>query len=316
LLVVIAIIGILVALLLPAVQAARESARRQQCTNHLKQMGTASQMVLDAFGTFPSAGRGPWPDLLLSGNSVKRPDEQEIGWAFQILPYMDEQAIHDLRSPVPLPPNINDVPSVYVDRSISRNAVSFYFCPSKRDPSNQHGRFLMDYASSVPAHRNLDNGTAPVWNSDRYEEYWCDIDPHNVNKIPPFKKCTALGIIARTPRYGSATKPKEVTDGLSTTMMYGEKWLRPAAYFTGDWYDDRGWTDGYDPDVVRSTALPPRPDDEIDDGSDPFDMGSTHPSGFNSCFGDGAVHFIVWSVDLVTYNRWGNRRDGQPAEEP
>jgi hypothetical protein len=108
-------------------------------------------------------------------------------------------------------------------------------------------------------------------------------------------------------------------------MMYGEKWIRTGVYETGEWYDDRGWTDGYDPDIVRSTALPPRPDDAIDNTgdadkdpnqADPYAMGGAHPAGFNACFGDGAVHFIVWGVDPITYNRWGNRRDQRAAESP
>jgi prepilin-type N-terminal cleavage/methylation domain-containing protein len=318
LLVVIAIIGILVALLLPAIQAARESARRQQCMNYLKQMGNASQLVVDTFGTFPSAGRGPWPELSLTGDIVKKPDQQEIGWGFQILPYMEERAVHDIRSPVA---TVKTMPDLFVQRFIASNLIPFYFCPSRRNPTTQTSRYLMDYASVVPTHLNLDSPNPPVFH---YEEYWCYTDPHNKNKPPanpppgwqPVKCTSALGIIARTPNFGSATRVKEVTDGLSTTMMYGEKWIRTTAYDTGEWYDDRGWTDGYDPDVVRSTALPPRPDDEIDADNDPFALGGAHSSGLNTCFGDASVHFVSFSVDRTVYNRWGNRRDGLPVEEP
>jgi type II secretory pathway pseudopilin PulG len=309
LLVVIAIIGILVALLLPAVQAARESARRKQCMNHLKQIGLASHLVLDTYKTFPSAGIGPWPAIILSNNAVVFPDEQEIGWGFQILPYIEEKAIYDIRPDIPTLTTFSDP---YVQRYIAVKYVSYYFCPSRRAPATQGRRYLMDYASSVPTHLKLDKTTAPEFD---YGEYWCGIDPHNRN-IDGAATCTALGIIARAPRFGTATKPSQVTDGLSSTMMYGEKWIRTATYELGDWYDDRGWTDGYDPDIVRSTALPPRPDDDIDDNNDPFAMGGAHPGGFNACFGDGAIHFISWEVDPTTYNRWGNRRDAQPAESP
>ena len=318
LLVVIAIIGILVALLLPAVQAARESARRQQCVNQLKQMGTASQLVVDTFGTFPSAGRGPWPVLSLSGTSVKKPDQQEIGWGFQILPFMEEQAIHDIRTDITFYQG-KDMPDVLVQALIAKNGVAYYFCPSRRSGATNERRYLMDYASSVPTHLNLDSTVPPVFD---YNEYWCNADPHSPNKPPPNgapftpAKCTALGIIARTPNFGGATRIKEVIDGLTSTMMYGEKWIATSVYETGAWYDDRGWTDGYDPDVVRSTALPPRPDDHVDDSNDPFAMGGAHPGGFNACFGDAAVHFVAWDVDPILYNRWGNRRDGQPAETP
>jgi prepilin-type N-terminal cleavage/methylation domain-containing protein len=319
LLVVIAIIGVLVALLLPAVQAAREAARRKQCVNNLKQVGLATHELLDVYKMFPTTGIGPWPPISLRNNAVLSPDEQEIGWGFQILPYMEQQGIHSLRQPPTFPAFV----PVLVERYVASNAVSYYFCPSRRPPTTQERRYLMDYASSVPTDLNLSATTAPVFN---YEEYWCGInpdtlqpqsfDPHGRNTVAPYKKCNALGIITRTPRYGTATRPEQVVDGLSNTMMYGEKWIRSTAYDTGEWYDDRGWTDGYDPDVVRSTALPPRPDDEIDDNNDPFAMGGTHPSGFNAAFGDGTVHFISWDVDPIIYNRWGNRQDERPADAP
>jgi hypothetical protein len=99
-------------------------------------------------------------------------------------------------------------------------------------------------------------------------------------------------------------------------MMYGEKWISTEVYGTGQWYDDRGWTDGYDPDIVRSTALPARADDPIENNEDAYAMGGAHPGGFNSCFGDGAIHFLAFDVDPIVYNRWGNRRDEHPAEAP
>jgi prepilin-type N-terminal cleavage/methylation domain-containing protein len=324
LLVVIAIIGVLIGLLLPAVQAARESARRSECVNRQKQVGVATHNLLEVYKTFPSAGIGPWPNITLGGNAVQSPDSQEIGWGFQILPFMEQEAIHDYRSPVV---NAKNVSRPFVEAFVATNAVWYYFCPSRRSPTSQERRYLMDYASSVPTAMNLQETTPPVFD---WMEYWCAFDSINnswdskidthgrnlpVNGVSKYK-CTAFGIINRTPYFGKATRPEQVVDGLSSTMMYGEKWIRKGAYDTGEWYDDRGWTDGYDPDVVRSTALPPRPDDEIDDGNDPFAMGGAHPSGFNACFGDGAVHYVTWEVDPIVYNRWGNREDELPAAAP
>jgi prepilin-type N-terminal cleavage/methylation domain-containing protein len=311
LLVVIAIIGILVALLLPAVQAARESARRKQCMNHLKQIGLASHLVVDTYKTFPSAGLGPWPEITLSSNAVVSPDDQQIGWGYQILPFLEEKAVHDVRGATPNPLLITQAD---VHQRVATNGVTFYFCPSRRAPSTQDTRYLMDYASSVPTHLGLHLTSAPRFSEG---EYWCNRDPfdRNVNE-KAIAKCNALGIITRTPRYGTATKPSQVVDGLSSTMMYGEKWIISTAYETGEWYDDRGWTDGYDPDIVRSTALPPRPDAPRDISQGPFAFGGTHPGGFNASFGDGAIHFIAWEVDPTTFNRWGNRRDSLLAESP
>ncbi|MEX0614036.1 MAG: DUF1559 domain-containing protein [Pirellulales bacterium] len=305
--------------MLPAIQAARESARLKQCMNNLKQIGLASQLVLDTYKTFPSAGIGPWPDIILRNNAVAAPAEQEIGWGFQILPFIEEQGVHGLRSPAADP---NSFLALDVEQVVGSKIVSFYYCPSRRAPTalstgtagSEKPRYLIDYACSVPTHLFLDSGAAPKFH---YGEYWClnPNGPHDRN-LDGSVKCIALGIIVRSPRYGTPTKPSQVIDGLSSTMMYGEKWLQLGAYETGADWDDRGWTDGYDWDIVRSTASPPRPDDSNPDAIDPYMMGGVHPSGFNACFGDGSIHFIAWDVDPITYNRWGNRRDSNPAEAP
>src|SRR5215211_3597331 len=85
LLVVIAIIGILVAFLLPAVQAAREASRRSQCQNNLKQIGVALQNHHDARRAFPMGRNGM--------------DQKAVSWAFFILPYLEETAIYNSWAP-------------------------------------------------------------------------------------------------------------------------------------------------------------------------------------------------------------------------
>ena len=85
LLVVIAIIGVLVSLLLPAVQQAREAARRAQCTNNLKQIGLALHNYHDANGRFPPGYRDPRPD------SQPGPG---WGWPVFILPHVEQPSLH------------------------------------------------------------------------------------------------------------------------------------------------------------------------------------------------------------------------------
>ena len=84
LLVVIAIIGVLVSLLLPAVQSARESARRTQCNNNLKQIGLAIHNFEGSYGTFPAAATRVEIDTYMHGPT----------WWVYILPYMDQSAVY------------------------------------------------------------------------------------------------------------------------------------------------------------------------------------------------------------------------------
>ncbi len=89
LLVVITIIGILIALLLPAVQAAREAARRLQCQNNLKQLGLALQNYHAAVKAFPPAMNIP------AGQAPESTVQWKLNWAIAILPYIEQQPLYD-----------------------------------------------------------------------------------------------------------------------------------------------------------------------------------------------------------------------------
>ncbi|MEM9659304.1 MAG: H-X9-DG-CTERM domain-containing protein [Planctomycetota bacterium] len=68
--------------------------------------------------------------------------------------------------------------------------------------------------------------------------------------------------------------------------------------------------------IPTLSGRPPCPDDPLEDDNDVFAMDGAHPGGLNACFGDGAVHFIAWEVDVTTCNRWGDRQDGFEAPSP
>jgi len=95
LLVVIAIIATLIGLLLPAVQSARESARRTQCKNKLRQVGLAILNLENSTKVFPTGGIEPWPQIewYSGGGKPFGPEKQGLSWAFQILPYLEEAAV-------------------------------------------------------------------------------------------------------------------------------------------------------------------------------------------------------------------------------
>src|SRR5688500_3579455 len=93
LLVVIAIIGILVALLLPAIQAAREAARRTQCVNHLKQLSLGCTNHESQHKFFPSGG---WGNKWVGDADRGSGEEQPGSWFYNVLPFIEEQALHDM----------------------------------------------------------------------------------------------------------------------------------------------------------------------------------------------------------------------------
>ncbi len=127
LLVVIAIIGILVALLLPAVQAAREAARRANCVNNLRNIGLAIHEHVDGYGFFPSNGWGTgWtadPDQGVGKN-------QPGSWLFSILPFLEEQAVHDIGRGQPGWP-IPAKKKIALAKTIE-TPIPIFYCPSRR----------------------------------------------------------------------------------------------------------------------------------------------------------------------------------------
>lgn len=363
LLVVIAIIGVLVALLLPAVQAAREAARRSECTNKLKQIGLAVQNHIDALKVFPTGGDGYFADIKYfvtppavgaglppSGARPNGPDKQGISWAFQILPYLEQSPIRQITH----------------RGQLATNVIPGYFCPSRRSPTAvespiggvTNSFFLIDYAGATPVKNGMcatqvatpkvyqlvgwGQMTANIYGSGGTGgTFFCNGTQSGNASTPP-DNTSYEGLIVRTPwRYKPqpagvfannvkhAAKPAEATDGLSNTMLVGEKLIRADMYAGGTYSDDYGWSDGWDPDVMRSTGFQPMSDSDTicfasnvrycgpngtGGDTDVWQFGSAHTSGINAVFGDGSVHHIRYDVDVVLFNAVGGRADEQTTD--
>lgn len=353
LLVVIAIIGVLIALLLPAVQAAREAARRAECKNKLRQIGIAMQNHVSARSVFPTGGGAHSPRIenYVTGgtNNPGRPygpDKQGLGWGYQLLPYMEQQSVQTITTTAQL-------------RSTS---VPLYTCPSRRSPQGigNNGIIPSDYASAQPLSRRCPTDQHPnaYFDINRTKDFdvqqgavgiglaafWCTSNSPQISDNGVYD-----GIIVRTPwnmttpaTATSASKgefssgnpmpvePRQVSDGLSNTLLVSEKLVRSDLYQGGlpsgrllSASDDRGWTDGWDPDVVRFTGYPPLSDGNVSichspdvanvqrrctgDGPDVLFFGSAHTGGINAAFGDGSVHSISFDVDVILFNSLGTR---------
>jgi type II secretory pathway pseudopilin PulG len=129
---VIAIIGILIALLLPAIQAAREAARRTECSNHLKQLSTAMHGYIDVYKHFPSGGYGPnYAPAADRGMEVNQPG----AFFYVLLPYLEQKQLFELGKG--LGP-MNDYDPKVFSTNKDRNAtpLSVLYCPSRRPAQN------------------------------------------------------------------------------------------------------------------------------------------------------------------------------------
>jgi prepilin-type N-terminal cleavage/methylation domain-containing protein len=323
LLVVIAIIALLMALLLPAVQSVRESARRVRCSNNLKQIGTATQTHLQAWQTFPSAGwcwgNGPDP------NAGYR-EEQPGSWIYNLLAYMDLAGLRNLGSSLTGAARNTEVRKVI---EIPMPSIS---CASRRQKPTPHsfvhsGCFVglerpafisaTDYAGSagsinvaVPGVGGSADGypTFRLPEADR-EQTWIQSGgyPIHVPGVNDGRRINGvIGILGRV-------KEDDVPDGHATTLLAGERRLWPEAYSSSYCENDQGWTVGFDWDTVRWTASQPQPDFMIPPGVNPGCQslfGSAHPAGFGAVFCDGAVRTFRYDVNINVFRALGSRNAG------
>ena len=311
LLVVIAIIGILAGLLLPAVQMAREAARRAECINHFKQLTLASQNHESTTKVLPNAGfdntndgtntlsptyLGPTPPTVAPTTG----DRQQAGWAFQILPFMEATNVWEGSGGV-------DVPTKQAIAADYANPN--FFCPSRRRPTTAGGRGMIDYASACTPPSGA--STAPAINGITNDPTWssCAII-RNRNMLPAI-------VANKTSTYSISLAG--IKDGSSNVLMYGEKQMNIANEpigLGGPQDDSFGYCVGFDINIVRSCLLPPQKDyNDPAEGNTPsnrnYIFGSAH-SGQVMVVGmcDGSTRTISFQIDQLTFQKLCMRKDG------
>lgn len=336
LLVVIAIIGVLVGLLLPAIQAAREAGRRSQCSNNLKQVGLAILNLEQATRAFPSGGVHPWPEIVNYSAAGKPfgPKKQGLSWAFQILPYLEQGAVYGLATTE----QIKDTP------------VAMYFCPSRRSPTKSpiEDAWLMDYAGLTAVQTRNELGDAAwatiesagcnsaygFWGVKNYQN---DLEPRPAGQLAA-NYTGFYGVFTRSSYYYIASVKKSfdlnypplttfarIEDGSSNTAMVTEKRMRSDLLGQELNSDDRGWSDGWDLDTMRSGVCQPQPDGAIvlldptvvppnQSVADATTAGSSHAGGLNVLFADGSVQMFTYDVTIEMWNRMANKADGEQIQ--
>ena len=343
LLVVIAIIGVLVSLLLPAVNSAREAARTLQCKNQLRQVGLAAINHESTQRYYPSNGWGLWfvgdPNRGFGGT-------QPGSWIFNVLPFMEEGALHDIGKG-------HAFGTVDLNRSLMQmhgSPLAGFSCPSRRVAApyptawgprvrNAPGVTTMpgvaksDYAGNAgdgEVHSGDDAFVSPAdavptsyEDADRPDRVWMRTNVPPTERTAPrsVRKNYCTGITY----FRSQVKVRQIKDGLSKTYFAGEKYLNPEAYTTGraangdtDFGENQSAFTGFEWDNSRLTRFrtegdryEPRQDRQGFGNWDAF--GSPHSGGFNAVLCDGAVAVINYDIDREVHRRLGNRLDGLPA---
>jgi prepilin-type processing-associated H-X9-DG protein len=314
------------------VQAARESARRAQCKNHLKQLGLAALNHESTQKFFPTGGWG----YLWAGD----PDrgfgrQQPSGWYYNIIPFTELASLRKIAGdgkPDEITPQQKSA-----GRDRVRVRVDIFLCPSRR------GQTEFPYTSGIPDYFNVDRpdvvarndyaacagslynesslggpapGPAAIGGSNMPDPFaYTKYFPHSVGQ-------TVYNGTTEIPRGNgvtlvmSETRIAQITDGTTNTILYGEKHIPRSDYDTsGGAANNQGWDLGFDTDVNRWTKIAPLNDSGVNsEGKDQLDkilnelsqFGGPHPAGCQFVFCDGSVKTIVYGADGEVFKALGS----------
>ena len=318
LLVVITIIGILIALLLPAVQAAREAARLAQCQNHLKQLALGCVQHCERQGYFPSNG---WSWRWV-GDPDRGFDEKQLGgWIYNILPYIEQGPLHDTGAGTGDPMGVAKMAG---RMALAMTPLDVLVCPTRRRCKSYPNTGQWFYnCNAVPVEGRSDyagcagdtvtsfNFPSTVQQGDSWTAVtWQSMASPNLFAVAPFTGPTGVTF------QRSKVRPQWITDGLSCTYLIGEKWCDPDDYGTGQApNDNQNAFVGKDSDTARwgdPKGSPPAGSPSPDQPGMLWwnSFGSAHLAGFNMAFCDGSVHLMPWSINLTIHGHLANRANG------
>jgi prepilin-type N-terminal cleavage/methylation domain-containing protein/prepilin-type processing-associated H-X9-DG protein len=284
LLVAMAIIGILVAILFPAVQAAREGARRTQCRNNLKQIGLALNQYLTTYQCFP-------PGWIGATNGEPDANGQNgLSWGAFCLPTIEEYAAAKaLNSKVSVTNSAN--------AKLQTFKVEVFRCPSDISPSD-----TFSVALQPP---NVNPDLPKNFTVSNYIGSFGSADYHPCSTNPVGTPCKGNGVFF----LNSYIREPDIRDGFTNTMLVGERRSNPslATPIYGTWIGaPPGGVEAIGRVLGASDYAPNDPGNHFEAYS------SFHPGGAHVGLCDGSVQFINDSVDvqlfmgLATINKHDN----------
>lgn len=324
LLTVIAILGLLVGMLMPAVQSARETARRVSCANNVKQLGLALHQYLT------SNERLPFGDNYVSGPGAPSAAGSTNGanertWIVELLPFIDMRNVSDRYD---ITRNCYDGSISTATGTSNAGLLSSLFIPQQACPSNPYAatKKLIDGGSIsqqmlnygvCAGYTQLAGGSPDCFGlancQSGYNDYWSYGKAFTYGM---FSLCSSIQISAADVRDGMSNTLMLLEtrgelnnyrglftrfQGTSTTIRINSRWINSnSLYYSGG-------------NVGLSAPLPPpgSPWPLLDMRTTNNGAASFHPGGVNVCMGDGAVQFLSDAIDFPTaYRQLGNRTDG------
>ena len=331
LLVVISIIGILCAMLLPAIQATREAARRMTCANHMKQIGLALQNYVNSQKAFPPGAKlrpgypnyttsyDPWSEASSTWSNMRG-----TSWILEILPHMEQMALYK---------QWDFSKSVVGNKQTASADIETLYCPSRRAGFRKGDEKIMfqnwtgggtDYGGCIGAQNGWDNlfSSKP---SHKFVpgNYLFDMPPSG--KTPDGRVYCLAGIFLPN----RSTQIKEIRDGLAHSLAIGEMQRgqgnapMPQGENATYWGPCNTSNDGWAVaglSTLFDTAKAFEGGDLGQHGG--FNTkffesaGSEHRFGANFGMGDGSVHFMSEDIDSQIYSYFGSINDGCATSIP
>ena len=329
LLVAIAIIGTLVGLLLPAVQSAREAARKSSCQNNLRQLGLGCLNYVSVYGALPPHLHDANP--VSSGAISPAENITGLAWSFFILPYADGEEIYDQVIQDTRNFTVNwQSTSGSLSNTLARQSIKVFECPSNErygEPSARGGYGRSNYGactgtsavalSTVSPSGALSaavrSGSATITMNDQGQVFF------DTNKLTAMKQSDIRDGLSRTLMLCEKSSAPDIAPlmrcggGTSTCGWNGNLWM--GARLTSG--SAVAWHGGINSDDCSSYGGSVNM--HVNGGSSAsstYMASSPHQGGVYAALCDGAVIWISEHVEVRTHWRMRHRRDGQTFELP